>query len=208
MILPGAKISIKKPGHGRASYSIVYQNPGEKWTAYKSDGLKDINKQYKLGVLSDLKAESAVKEICKLLYKERDAGQAKVTMSEENIKLLNKYLADRYPPARKARMEANSYRAHVNFLKQALTYLTVTLINTEVRIIQQVLDEALADNHRKHARMVSSLNSMLNWLGRSERLLPFKQTSWEITYLTEKELALVLPCFDNELSRVACGLAF
>ena len=129
-------------------------------------------------------------------------------MSEENNKLLGRYLIERYTPTRRARMEANSYRAHVNFLKQALTYLTMTPISTEVRIIQQVIDQALNDNYRKHARMVSVLNSMLNWLGRTERLLPFKHTSWEITYLTEKELALVLPCLDSEIGRVACGLAF
>ena len=74
MIHSGAKICVKKPGNGRASYSIVFQNPGEKWAAYQSEGLKQINIQFKNGTLTAYKAEAAVKTIVSLLYKERGQG--------------------------------------------------------------------------------------------------------------------------------------
>lgn len=208
VIEPGTYVRVIPPSGAHKSFRVQTKVPGGGWKTFKSEGLADINRAYKLERITYQQALDRVEHLQKKLYKQRDKGTPIAVMAEGNANILNAYLADRYTRARRDRMVPTSYRAHVNYLKQALVFLSDTPIETDVEVLQERVDDALRDNKRKHKRMCASLNSILNWMGKSKRLIPYREEIWDITYISEEELGRVLSCIKNERQKIATARAF
>ena len=208
MLSAQAKIVMSKPTGKAVSFRIRYQEPGESWKAYKSPALDDINKRMKLGHITRLEAEERVRHLINALKAEQTRIGPVVIMNQGNQKLVKEYLEWRYPPRKKKRLAQGSYESVVAFFRQALDVLTDTPLETDIAILQEVIDNRLESKPRKHTRVCSTLNSLLTWLGREEMLEPLRESKWSVNYCTADSFDTLLPTINGDIFQVGAAVAF
>ena len=223
-IHPQSAIRIKPPSGRGKSFQLQFKDPDtNKWITYRSEAVFLINNRLKKGEISYEQAYDRMREERELLYKERDKHKAVAVYSEYNLNLLAVYLNDKYPERRRMRNQTDSYRSLVCRFNQALAYLPDTPLDTDIDVIQDKLDKAttlkyntdgsvkiekLADNKEKHKYMCEYLNRLLVYIGRTERLIPFKPEKKAPDYITPDQLDRILPLVKNQQYKVLFGLIF
>ena len=207
MFTSGVKFSLRRPTGKSTTYSIRFKNVGFGWKEYKSPGLSHINERMLLNEISKEEAEERVIHLIEVLRQEYATQNPTIIMNEANQRLVQQYLDHRYPAYAKRRLATGSYESVVYFFNQALEILSDTPLETDVRILQEKLDSRLEDNPRKHKRMCSTLNSLLNWLGKEVKLEPLRDNKWEVNYITEEEFSTILPQLEG-IFQVGSAVAF
>jgi hypothetical protein len=173
MLQPNSKLRIRRPSGLRKSFNIQICHEGSSWRTFDSEAVNTVNKALHDGHLSVEQAEIRVRQELARLYEMRKKLTPAPVFNEQNMRLLDRYLAEKYTPVKKSRMAPRSFQSQKYYLQQAFAYLATTPIEADINIIQETIDKALMGQFKKHKRMVSVLNSILLWLGRSDRLLPF-----------------------------------
>jgi integrase len=182
---------IKKPGKGRASYSILRDvkkpNGSRSSELFVDERIVAINKAFKAGQKPPSLCEIELQQIIKDLYTVEVRRQSNHSFNEDNLKLLSTYWEQEY-----ADKEIIDHVSAKNDLKRAIEAVgSLSLYSASRDELQKSIDKQFRGN--KQRRIVARLNQMLRYIKRDMRLRKAQRERRKVKYLTPAEFERILP---------------
>lgn len=201
---------IKKPrsegkAGGRATFSIQEHQPNGKVVTLKSPELADINAKYKAGILTYFQAEKLVISLRDGLYRERDKDLPKLKFSEINLKIMDRYLDDRYSRKKKRLKDFYTYQKDLERALKSLEGLSIQTASEDA--LQDHIDDKFHKEPKKQRRIVARLNTILRYLGRDFQLVKVDSPEIEVRHLSLRDFKKILPFLDDDFAQI-CKVAF
>tara|TARA_R110002020_G_scaffold145681_1_gene319912 strand:- start:385 stop:1497 length:1113 start_codon:yes stop_codon:yes gene_type:complete len=157
------------------------------------------------------------------MYKKRDEVQPVVQLPSYNDLILRKFLRDKYPNYYLKRIKLPSYGARKSKLEKALSFIPHISLDSDIGQIQTELDKAkktirysngkvkhynLSQDLNIHKEAVRELNALLKYMGRKDKLLPFRFDPSEINYLTEEQFDKLVEHIKEPEYKILVGVCF
>lgn len=198
-----------KPSCGHKSYRIQYTDARGRWKTYRTEEIDAINLMFKRGISSEDMTLSKMKAILDGLYKSRDRSKPISVYHSDNHKIAERYIADRYSTRRARKVEPSTVVSARYDISRAVMALGNVSLNSPIEDIDMALEANIGADRNKFRRVSMRINSILRWLGRTDRVIP-PSSDWssDIPYITEDELKILVSHTEDELSRLAYQIAF
>jgi integrase len=191
-------IVIKKPqypsGAGkRSTFALYWRDKNGTHSKISDERLDAINKQLLAGSIDGIEAEGQVKRLKQQLCGARTAQNL---FSKQNKKVLDAFFEAEYSTKDNVDLTSafNDYRRAIEVLGQ------VPLASASLHEMQKLLKPFKATKQR---RLATRLNSLLRYLGRSERLRLNKPELLEVSYLTASEVKSICAYLKPEVQILA-----
>lgn len=179
------KPTTKRSG-GRASFKIQQHTPDGVVTLDIAE-VELVNEKYAKQVLGFTDALQHVELIKKRLYELRDYDKPKIKVSNANLKVLNEFLAKRYPQHKQTKL-ADFYSMKQDLTRAVGSLEGVPLLTASHDELQEQIDQKYETDVNKQRRVVSRLNSILQFLGRGITLDKFPEDYHDVRHLTAVEV--------------------
>lgn len=179
---------VKKPGNGRASWSIlkdIVKPSGRRESIkVKDERIDAVNAAFKSGFKSFAECELELSDLINILYKKSDVQAPQ--FHEDNDKLFKKMWDKKY--SHKDNKDLSSAR---NDFRRALEALgSVSLFTADQDDLQALINKQFKGN--KQRRIVSNVNALLKFAGRDIELKKAKEVLKDPRHLRAKQFQLVL----------------
>jgi integrase len=191
---------LKKPGHGRVSFSIVrdvvkpdLRRESKITHDERLDALNAVLIAKQVGLHE---AELQAREIIRSLYAAEEKKRGGPVFSHENQKLLESYWREHYESRPNVDL-----RAAWNELARALDSVgRLSLTSADKPALERALNAKLQGNRQRRA--VGALNQLLKYAGRDVRLTPAKKERRTVRYLSPAEFERVLRHVEDPVYRL------
>lgn len=156
---------VQSPSNGRgfritkfvgADYSGTVNHPS----------LAAINAQFKAGVISKAQARTEIDQLVETIYRADGVKLERVVHNRGNQVHLSAFLEARYAGVEQDLISPENSKAYFRRAVEALGELSIAAATAEE--MKRAINERYPDNRQQ--RVATSLNSILKWLGRSERV--------------------------------------
>jgi integrase len=185
----------------RRSYKIVKQS-GSTFETISHPTLDSINNSLKSGQIDPATALKNVRDLVDQLYKKDGAKVFTVTHSEENQRLLERFMDAQYAH----RDLVDPMTARYEFERAIAALGPLSLVSASREQLQKQINTNLKGN--KQRRVVGKLNQLLAWLGRDFSLARNKESIEDIKYLSESEFQKILEYLPNNYIRTLHEVCF
>jgi integrase len=175
---------IKRPGGTRKRFAIVErESRGGSAKQVADTRIDSINTQFVAGTLTLEEAHSLVKQIKTELQSKLKSNS---NFNDANLALFARYWSTTYS---RRKIDPDSLRSARNAYQRAIGAVgTLSIAGSSIDDIQRVVDRL---PNRKQRRVCSSINRLLEFCGRVERLELAKKSREKISYLTAAEFELM-----------------
>lgn len=165
-----------------------------------------INKQFRTGAISWDQALDQLTAVRDALYKRRDQAKPnpQLLFHSENLALLDRYWEEVY--GTRELVDPDTMYADLRRAVEACGALS--LLAARKQELQAAVGASASGDANKHRRVVNRLNSLLAYAGRDFKLWKPKPSRPEVVYLTEQEVAQVLPYLPSDEFRSLVKVAF
>ena len=200
-----ARIVVKYPDWDRASFSIHIGIDG-KFSKLDIFEVYDLDSKYKSGEISLPKAKEEMDRIRSRIYEIRDRFKSR--SSEVNKAIVESYYSQKYRSSKKKRMRRPSVvNAYSDLMRSIRIVGENDLTVANIDDIQDAIDEGFPSYHT-HCSAVGRLNSLLEYVGRKERVIRLNKPKVDVPYHTEEEFFKTLSYISEDHQKAAFATAF
>jgi integrase len=195
---------LKKPGKGRASYSVlrdeVKPDGRRAQSIVRDERIDAVNIAFKNQTQSPAICEMQLQQVIESLYVPHRLAKAQFT--EENRKLLERYWETEYAD----RTLADTDSAKNDLLRAIAAVGTLSLVSASKDQLQKEVDKKFKGN--KQRRRVSRLNQLLKFAGRPIRLRRDKKEKRRVKYLSPEEFERVIRYISDPVEQMVVTVCY
>lgn len=186
------------PPAGQHKWRIMRYENGK----FRTVTLPEIHAINHMGLLYE-ETKDQLNLLVERLYRQDGVQISRVASNTHNENILQKYLAEL--PVSKNR--PGSYSAKINYLRAALSAIGEHSVSTsDIKILQEAIDHTYKDQRQRRA--AGSLNSLLKYLGRKERIVKVSHIPPSVRYLPGGKLSAMLDKLPSPAWRLLVEMAF